>query len=81
MYTVTAGRTFAWPFVLEKSVSLPIFGYGRDSDDQTGSRLSLGILMREAFPIHTMPILSCCSTMEVVGLCLSYRFIWLCSNT
>jgi O-antigen ligase len=36
LYTVTAGRTFAWQFVLEEITKAPFLGYGREGMKRTG---------------------------------------------
>lgn len=50
LYTVTSGRTFAWPFVLDKIVEKPWLGYGKLAMQRTG--LSGYLLMEygEEFP-------------------------------
>lgn len=36
LYTVTSGRTFAWPFVIDKILEAPLFGYGREAMQRIG---------------------------------------------
>ena len=50
MYTVTSGRTFAWPFVLEKISESPLVGYGRQSMITTGLYAYLLNTYGESFP-------------------------------
>lgn len=50
LYTVTAGRTFAWPFVIDKIKEAPFLGYGRMAMQRTGLSLYLWEEYREAFP-------------------------------
>ena len=50
MYTVTAGRTFAWSFVVGKIEESPIFGYGREAMTRTGLQAFLWNNYRESFP-------------------------------
>ncbi len=49
-YTVTSGRSFAWPFVIEKIADRPFIGYGRDSMIRTGISGMLWVQYRESFP-------------------------------
>lgn len=50
MYTVTAGRTFAWSFVLEKIGEAPLAGYGREAMRRTGITAFLFLQYGESFP-------------------------------
>jgi O-antigen ligase len=50
MYTVTAGRTFAWKFVLEKIGEAPVIGYGREAMARTGVATFLWVEFGESFP-------------------------------
>jgi O-antigen ligase len=50
MYTVTAGRTFAWRFVLEKIGEAPLIGYGREAMSRTGVAAFLYMEYGESFP-------------------------------
>jgi O-antigen ligase len=50
MYTVTAGRTFAWPFVIEEIAGAPVLGYGREGMKRTGLTLFLLAEYGESFP-------------------------------
>ena len=49
-YTVTSGRSFAWPFVIEKIGERPLVGYGRDAMIRTGVAGMLWADYGEAFP-------------------------------
>lgn len=49
-YTITSGRSFAWPFVIEKIAEAPLVGYGRDAMIRTGVAGNLWINYGEAFP-------------------------------
>jgi len=49
-YTVTSGRSFAWPFVLEKIGESPAIGYGRAAMIRTGVATSLWTDYGESFP-------------------------------
>lgn len=35
IYTITAGRNMAWPYVIEKIGEAPVFGYGREAMQRT----------------------------------------------
>ncbi len=50
LYTVTAGRNFAWPYVVEKIAESPWVGYGREAMMRTGLAAQLWIDFRESFP-------------------------------
>ncbi len=49
-YTVTAGRTFAWPFVISKIQESPVLGFGRQAMIRTGLSDSLWTSYGESFP-------------------------------
>ena len=49
-YTVTAGRSIAWPYVFEKIGEAKLFGYGRDAMKVTGVADYLWINFGESFP-------------------------------
>jgi O-antigen ligase len=49
-YTITAGRTLIWPFVLEKIRKAPFFGYGREAMKRTGLSAFLLQELGESFP-------------------------------
>lgn len=50
LYTVTAGRNIAWPYVIEKIHEEPWFGYGREAMERTGITAFLWNEFREPFP-------------------------------
>lgn len=50
LYTVTAGRTFAWSFVIDKISEAPFFGYGRVAMLRTGLTRKLWTQFGESFP-------------------------------
>ena len=50
IYTVTAGRTFAWQFVAEEIKQSPILGYGRNAMITTGIAPFLLSEYNESFP-------------------------------
>lgn len=50
LYTVTSGRTFAWPFVIDRIAERPFVGYGRMAMQRTGVALYLQTEYGESFP-------------------------------
>lgn len=50
LYTVTSGRTFAWPFVLDKISEKPWFGYGKLAMQRSGVSTYLLLEYGEEFP-------------------------------
>jgi len=50
LYTITAGRTFAWPFVVDKILEAPFWGHGKEGMQRTGITTYLYTNYREAFP-------------------------------
>jgi O-antigen ligase len=49
-YTITAGRTLIWPYVVDKIYESPLVGYGRDAMRRTGLSSFLAAEFRESFP-------------------------------
>lgn len=49
MYTVTAGRTLAWPYVIEKIQESPVVGHGRQAMIRTGISGYLRSVYAEGF--------------------------------
>lgn len=49
-YTITAGRTVAWPHVIKKIGGAPLFGYGRRAMQRTGISSFLWLEYTETFP-------------------------------
>jgi O-antigen ligase len=49
-YTVTAGRSVAWPLVVEKIAERPLVGFGRQAMLRTGLTIYLRDTFGEAFP-------------------------------
>jgi O-antigen ligase len=49
-YEVTAGRTFIWPYVIEKIGESPLVGYGRQAMRRTGLEHFLLMQYNESFP-------------------------------
>lgn len=50
LYTITAGRNVAWPYVIEKIQAQPWFGYGREAMIRTGISVYLMTELGESFP-------------------------------
>lgn len=50
LYTITSGRTIAWPFVIDKIKESPIFGYGKEAMIRTGLSAYLWTSFQEGFP-------------------------------
>jgi len=50
LYTVTSGRTVAWPYVIDKIMERPIVGYGREAMKRTGIASFLWQEFQESFP-------------------------------
>lgn len=50
IYTVTAGRVIAWPYVIKKIGEAPVFGYGRLAMQRSGVTSFLWTEFREQFP-------------------------------
>jgi O-antigen ligase len=49
-YTVTAGRTLIWPYVIDRIERAPAFGYGRQAMQRTGLAKFLLEELHESFP-------------------------------
>lgn len=50
LYTITAGRNIAWPYVFEEIQKAPFTGYGRDAMQTTGIATYLFLEFGESFP-------------------------------
>jgi O-antigen ligase len=82
MYTVTSGRTFAWPFVIDKIVESPAFGYGREAMMRTGLQEFLWKTYLESFPHPHNAYLEFLLDNGVVGFLMVlpfYAFIISCA--
>jgi O-antigen ligase len=77
MYTVTAGRTFAWPFVISKIQESPIFGHGREAMARTGLKAFLWDTYRESFPHPHNAYLEMLLDNGVIGFLLVVPFYFL----
>ncbi|NIA27820.1 MAG: O-antigen ligase domain-containing protein, partial [Desulfobulbaceae bacterium] len=79
LYTVTSGRTFAWPFVLEKIGEAPLVGYGRDAMASTGLALFLAREYGELFQHPHNMYLQWIMDNGIVGavpVFLLFFFVW-----
>lgn len=50
LYTITAGRNIAWPFIVDKIGESPVLGFGRLAMNRTGLSRMLWEEYRESFP-------------------------------
>jgi O-antigen ligase len=50
LYTISAGRNIAWPYVIEKIWKAPFWGYGREAMQRTGISAFLWQEFGESFP-------------------------------
>ncbi len=50
LYTVTSGRAFAWPFVIDEIAKKPLIGYGREAMLRTGLGVRIWRQYGESFP-------------------------------
>lgn len=50
LYTVTSGRAFAWPFVIEEIAQKPLIGHGREAMLRTGLGVRIWRQYGESFP-------------------------------
>ena len=50
LYTITAGRNVAWPYVIEKIQEAPLWGHGTEAMQRTGITIDLWQTFGEEFP-------------------------------
>lgn len=50
LYTMTAGRLIAWPFVIEKIKEAPLLGHGRRAMQREGVAMEIAVQTHESFP-------------------------------
>lgn len=50
LYTITAGRNIAWPYVIEKIQAAPLWGHGTEAMQRTGIAIYLWQTLGEEFP-------------------------------
>ena len=77
LYTVTSGRTFAWPFVLREIGDSPLVGYGQEAMITTGVALMLYTNYGESFPHPHNAYLQWIFDNGIIGLIPVFIFYWL----
>jgi O-antigen ligase len=77
LYTVTAGRTFAWSFVIDEIAKAPLFGYGREGMKRTGVALFLYAEYGESFPHPHNAYLEWMLDNGIISLIPVLLFYWL----
>jgi O-antigen ligase len=73
-YTITAGRTLIWPYVVEKIEQSPVVGYGRQAMRRTGLASFLLEDLGESFPHPHNAYLEWLLDNGVVGFALVMPF-------
>jgi O-antigen ligase len=73
-YTITAGRTLIWPYVVDKIIEAPLFGYGREAMRRTGLAAFLLEELGESFPHPHNAYLQWLLDNGVVGFLLTMPF-------
>jgi O-antigen ligase len=73
-YTITAGRTLIWPYVIRKIVDSPIVGYGREAMQRTGLSGFLLHELGESFPHPHNAYLEWLLDNGLVGFALTMSF-------
>jgi len=73
-YTITAGRTLIWPYVVEKIGQAPFFGYGREAMQRTGLAAFLLEELGEVFPHPHNAYLQWLLDNGIVGFALTMPF-------
>jgi O-antigen ligase len=73
-YTITAGRTLIWPYVVEKIGQAPFFGYGREAMQRTGLAAFLLEELGEVFPHPHNAYLQWLLDNGLVGFVLTMPF-------
>ena len=77
-YTITAGRSLIWPFVVEKIGESPLFGFGRQAMRRTGLASFLLEELHESFPHPHNAYLEISLDAGVVGLLAAlFLFAWI----
>jgi O-antigen ligase len=77
LYTVTAGRTFAWKFVLEEIAEAPVLGIGREGMKRSGASLFLYTEYGESFPHPHNAYLEWMLDNGIISLIPVLLFYWL----
>ena len=73
-YTITAGRTLVWPYVIDKIAQAPFFGYGREAMKRTGLAGFLLEELGESFPHPHNAYLQWLLDNGAVGVVLTMPF-------
>ena len=73
-YTVTAGRTLIWPYVIDRIEQSPVVGYGRQAMQRTGLAKFLLEELHESFPHPHNAYLEMLLDNGWVGFCLVMPF-------
>jgi O-antigen ligase len=73
-YTITAGRTLIWPYVVRKIAEAPVFGYGREAMRRTGLSDFLSRGLGESFPHPHNAYLEWLLDNGLVGFVLTLPF-------
>jgi len=76
MYTVTSGRTLAWPFVIERIYASPFVGYGRQAMVRTGISAYLWSMYKEGFEHPHNAYLELLLDNGVIGFLLVLPFYY-----
>jgi O-antigen ligase len=74
LYTVTAGRTLIWPYVIQKIAQAPLVGYGREAMRRTGLSAFLWRELGESFPHPHNAYLEWLLDNGIVGFVLTMPF-------
>lgn len=80
-YTVSSGRFFAWPFVVEKIGESPLFGHGEEAMKRTGIASELKADYNESFPHPHNAYLQWTLDTGIVGLVIVLWFYGIISLT
>jgi O-antigen ligase len=73
-YTITAGRTLIWPYVVDKIAQAPLLGYGREAMQRTGLAAFLWEELGESFPHPHNAYLQWLLDNGLVGFVLTMPF-------
>jgi O-antigen ligase len=80
-YTISAGRTLIWPYVVRKIIDAPMVGYGREAMQRTGLSAFLLKELGESFPHPHNAYLESLLDNGVIGFVLTMSFyatvLWL----
>jgi O-antigen ligase len=77
LYTVLAGRNFAWPYVVNKIAEKPWLGYGRMAMWTTGITLELYTKLGESFAHPHNAYLELLLDSGLIGFIIVVWFYWL----